>query len=89
MITTMRFEPDVRERLLAQPHVGPGILARLERAAYVTIEALASARVDDILQAMRRTSPPGTAYDHLCIGCAHGRRAIASAVVGARRWVTP
>jgi|JI10StandDraft_1071094.scaffolds.fasta_scaffold554900_2 hypothetical protein len=83
----MKFEPDVRELLLAQPHVGPGILARLERAGYVTIEALASARIDDVLQAIRRTSPPGSAYDHLWIECAHGRRAIASAVIGARRWV--
>jgi hypothetical protein len=80
----MKFDPDVHERLLARPHVGPGILARLERAGYVTIEALAAARVDEIVQAIRRTSPPGTAYDHLWIECAHGRRAIASALIGAR-----
>ena len=84
-MTPIKLQPDVRERLLARPHVGPGILARIERAGYVTVEALAMARVADVVQAIRRTSPPGTAYDHLWIDCAHGRRAIASALIGARR----
>lgn len=48
------FVPAERARLLAMPHIGPGVLERLEAAGFDSVAALRQAGVDRVVDLVCR-----------------------------------